>query len=405
MKLRLLTVSIFFLGAVAFGILWFRPARGQGEQPTYPLPTVAFHGESRDLKQTVVVPSLDSAMPQGKNVIWCGTFQMAWDHLRADVIGEPVAVANAGQIVSWLNRGTLQQKDLPENCCYSVAGLGSDGIADKIRRDMRQRFARRPSGLSNDAIVAYGYLRAKVPFTLPYFENRDKFIFTDSLGGKTAVSSFGIRQEDEFQYSRLRQQVEVLYCPQETHGGDATEFAIDMCRDAKPSQIVLACVPRKETLRETLDYLNGRMIRSPGSRYGPHPICDAVVLVPNMNWSIDHHFSELEGHDKQLLNRRFKGLYLATALQAIDFHLNRGGVELGSEAKVMVAPIPINYIVNRPFLIYLKKRGAASPYFVMWVDNAELLSKPEAAVPENSKGQPPDTGRPQGSASRNQRAR
>jgi hypothetical protein len=27
----------------------------------------------------------------------------------------------------------------------------------------------------------------------------------------------------------------------------------------------------------------------------------------------------------------------------------------------------------RPFLIYLKKRGAGHPFFVMWVDNAELL--------------------------------
>jgi hypothetical protein len=28
---------------------------------------------------------------------------------------------------------------------------------------------------------------------------------------------------------------------------------------------------------------------------------------------------------------------------------------------------------DRPFLIYLKKRDAARPFFVMWVDNAELL--------------------------------
>ncbi len=38
--------------------------------------------------------------------------------------------------------------------------------------------------------------------------------------------------------------------------------------------------------------------------------------------------------------------------------------------------MPINYIVNRPFLIYIRKRGADRPFFVMWVDNAELLSKP-----------------------------
>ncbi len=30
---------------------------------------------------------------------------------------------------------------------------------------------------------------------------------------------------------------------------------------------------------------------------------------------------------------------------------------------------------NRPFLLYIKKRGADYPFFVMWMDNAELLQK------------------------------
>jgi hypothetical protein len=36
---------------------------------------------------------------------------------------------------------------------------------------------------------------------------------------------------------------------------------------------------------------------------------------------------------------------------------------------------------DRPFLIYVKKRGADySPFFVMWVDNAELMQ--EYSAPE-----------------------
>ena len=30
---------------------------------------------------------------------------------------------------------------------------------------------------------------------------------------------------------------------------------------------------------------------------------------------------------------------------------------------------------DKPFLIYLKKRGATLPYLVMWIDNSELLTK------------------------------
>ena len=38
-------------------------------------------------------------------------------------------------------------------------------------------------------------------------------------------------------------------------------------------------------------------------------------------------------------------------------------------------PIPAYYFFNKPFLVYMKKRGAKHPFFVMWVDNAELLEK------------------------------
>ncbi|UCF14864.1 MAG: hypothetical protein JSW59_15755 [Phycisphaerales bacterium] len=37
---------------------------------------------------------------------------------------------------------------------------------------------------------------------------------------------------------------------------------------------------------------------------------------------------------------------------------------------------PRHFDFNSPFLIYVKKRGADySPFFVMWVDNAELMQQ------------------------------
>jgi hypothetical protein len=35
--------------------------------------------------------------------------------------------------------------------------------------------------------------------------------------------------------------------------------------------------------------------------------------------------------------------------------------------------IPREFIVDRPFLIVIKRRSAEQPYFVAWIDNAELL--------------------------------
>jgi hypothetical protein len=92
-----------------------------------------------------------------------------------------------------------------------------------------------------------------------------------------------------------------------------------------------------------------------------------------MNWRVEHRFRELEGKDKRLLNPNLRGLYLDRAAQTVAFRLDRSGAELESEAKVIVKPAASYYELTGPFLVYMQKRGARQPFFVMWVDNAELL--------------------------------
>ena len=106
--------------------------------------------------------------------------------------------------------------------------------------------------------------------------------------------------------------------------------------------------------------------------FGPND----VLLIPNLNWEVRHHFTELEGRDKLLLNAGFRDYYIAKAMQTIRFKLDRSGAELASEAKHLVCPMATHFVCDRPFLIYVEKRGAERPFFVMWVDNAELLCKP-----------------------------
>lgn len=100
------------------------------------------------------------------------------------------------------------------------------------------------------------------------------------------------------------------------------------------------------------------------------------MLVPNLNWSLSHHFSQLEGADKRLLNEGFESFFIGAAMQTVEFRLERSGVELESEAGVAIRGLTPDFYFDHPFLIVVKKRGAERPFFVMWVDNAELLCKP-----------------------------
>ena len=53
----------------------------------------------------------------------------------------------------------------------------------------------------------------------------------------------------------------------------------------------------------------------------------------------------------------------------------RSGAVLEGEANFGIAALPRESIFDRPFIIYMQKRGAEHPFFVMWVDNAELLTR------------------------------
>jgi hypothetical protein len=223
--------------------------------------------------------------------------------------------------------------------------------------------------------VAFAYLQARVRFDIPYFENDEGLLFTDGAGRRAKVRSFGVRDRDDYAYWALRNQIAVLYRSRDEHRPQEKvgEFILDPCASSQPNQLVLACIPSKPTLAQTLGDVEERITSSPrqewARRFGPRD----VLLVPSMRWRIGHHFRELE--DKRYLNPAVGGMYLSDALQTIEFGMDRGGAELASEAKHHVAPPKSVYRLDRSFLMYMKRRGAKHPFFIIWVDNAELLAR------------------------------
>ncbi len=107
---------------------------------------------------------------------------------------------------------------------------------------------------------------------------------------------------------------------------------------------------------------------------------------------MNHEFVELQGGDKIIENPgEFQGLFIAKAGQSIRFRLDKSGATVTSESQTFPGAIPREFIVDRPFLIVIKRRSAEQPYFVAWIDNAELLvpdagSAAKASEPSSSTG-------------------
>jgi hypothetical protein len=341
----------------------------------YSPPRIAFDGSSDELKQTVIVPTLDTPMPEGKNVIWCASFQIAWNEFRDDVIGEPVKIEGAQDIADRLNASTITADVLEPDDYYAKAGQVKAGVVEEIRRDMAAQFPNVTIAefhVEDPLLVAvmYGYLAANVKFTIPFYENQGEFLF-----GGVPVSSFGISRKDRRAPDDLREQIEVLYYSGDP--GDSTqpedEFAVDPCRHSRPYQLILARIAPKASLAETLSDLDAKLAGSETSGF----LDNEVLLIPSMHWRTTHRFLDLE--DLFLKNEGHTDTWLEDLYQRIDFRLDRSGADVKSESwgsQKKSACGDRRLIFDRPFLIVMKKRGAERPFFVMWVDNAELLCKP-----------------------------
>lgn len=363
------------LGVVAIGVAgWSIRYSGNSFEP----PPLTFDDTSDSLRETVIVPTLDSPLPEGKSAIWCASFQLAWNRLKDDVAGEPIRLANAQDVADRLNRARSSKIDLEPDSVFAAAGLGRDDIVRRICSEMSSRFPRVPAPElpdSPDGAVAYAYLAAAAKYEHPYFENDEPFLFRDSAGRENLVGSFGIRAKDDYCYHQLRDQAGVLYLDPESAGREREikEFVLDLCKTSQPYQVVVARVDRSATLAETLEDIQRKVASHRPEWSTVHP--RDTILVPNMAWRIGHRFRELEGRDRPFQNAALQGMHIDAAIQTIQFRLDRNGAELDSEARVYVRPGASHYHVNRPFMVYLVKRGGQRPFFAAWIENAELLQR------------------------------
>jgi hypothetical protein len=337
----------------------------------------SFVGSSEALKKTVVVPTLDTPFPKGKSAVWCSSFQIAWNRFKSEVAKGPILLANAQGTASRLNGAPQSDADLPAGTYYAAAGWLKDGIIPKIRAEMAKKFPEVTlpsfSELSPKAAMAFGYLHAGFQYKIPYTNNPKGLIFTNSDGKRTAVHSFGILKEgnDYEPVNELRQQVIVKF-------NKNGEFALDLSNSSSKYQLLVARIGRRGTLAEMLADIRAKTKRFKPQNEGRFGY-ESTFLVPNMHWQVAHHFRELEGHDKLFLNPTLSRYYMKTCLQVLDFRMDRRGVRIHSSGDIFGdwtdGDEPEEFHFDRPYLIAMQKRGAKHPFFVMWVDNAELLQE------------------------------
>ncbi|MCU0705080.1 MAG: hypothetical protein MUF18_13990 [Fimbriiglobus sp.] len=355
-------LTLLAIGAIA-GFVWLR--NGEGDPPPLDTEPFVFDGTSDQLNSTVIVPTFDTPTNPGKNVVWCSSFPLAWKKLEQNVTRGTVRLDGAQAFADRLHTDPSAESDLPPNAVYVNAGFNEDGIADRIRTDMAVRFPQRKVPAFNlppGGALAYCYFEVSTRFPYPYFEYDEPQAFTHADGSISKVRAFGIRSKEAFAYNQLRGQVNVLYLQVTDRGQLGREFAVDINATSR-DQVILAVTDRKPTLAEQWADLSAKIAaqKAGGGHTGVMP--NDTLLVPNIGFRVEHRFRELEVGP------------VAQASQMIQFRLNRNGADLASESAVHLKPTPMHYHCDRPFQVVMKRRDRERPYFLAWIDNAELLEK------------------------------
>ena len=165
----ILGLAVVAVAAFSYVLVYKPWAKGRSFQP----PAVSFEGDSAALRQSVVVPTLDTPMPDKMNVVWCGSMQLAWNRLGTQVLHGQPAIRGAETVVSRLNQAPFKEGDVAAESCFAAAGFIKDGIAESIRSEMQQRFQRdvELEAAPLEAVLAYAYLQSHVAFRIPFFDS------------------------------------------------------------------------------------------------------------------------------------------------------------------------------------------------------------------------------------------
>lgn len=333
--------------------------------------------DSTQLKETIITCYLEDYIVSGKNLIYCSTFQIAWNELIDVIIKSSLKLENDPKAGEALNKKLTSKKDLQDDSYVALAGFNKDGIVEKIKKALKDKFNTNIGIniiLKNpDDILAYAFLLKHLKFENDFEKLDNPIMFkSNPMFDGRPVQGFGIVQyKVDPLYQKIIGQVNIF----DYQNND--DFIISLKSVSSKDEIILAKINPQETLLKTIDYVFLRINNKTPSNL----IEDETLQIPKINFNILHEFLELE--NKRLLNKGFEEYFIAKAIQVIKFKLDEKGALLRSEAAIGMLPLARRdsssrrFIFDKPFLICLREKGAKYPYFAMWIDNAELLTRQE----------------------------
>lgn len=303
-----------------------------------------------EYKNTQFIPTLEHKISNDKNSVYCATLLFAWDEIRKQ-INSPLTISDEYFDLKLLNKSTSFENVLKSNE-YEVSGE-----------------------VDGELITARAEFNKSLPFELKLQSFKNKLIFD---GQK--VSSFGVYGYDSYEQLKI---VKIIYYKNDNH------FIIKLLPKDKEHEIILFMseqsfntIAEMTTEIEKLTEIGMTEIKNEKINWKYFYNEEDIVVIPKFNFNIETNYSTLEGNKFNANKQEFQ---IERAWQRTAFVLDESGAEIESEAEIEVAleakeeeyekPKPKKMIFDKPFLILLKRTDSKNPYFGLWTENTELMTK------------------------------
>jgi hypothetical protein len=342
-------------------------------------PDLVVRDAGSELKRTHVTAYLTREHAPGTSLLWCATFQIAWDQFKQVQGGASLRLQGDPAMAVELSANPFPANALDEGSYVALIGKGPSTVG-KIEGELARKFKGRASPkllpsasqVAPDELLAYAYLFKNLAFEHPLSKLPDGMAFWEG-GGKPPVMcrGFGI-YGDTKDWSEVASQVTVW-----KYAAD-DDFVIELRTKEAEDRLIIARVAPGKTLRETVDAALAPVRGgTPESRLAP----GESVEVPVLNFDVTRSYDEVA--NIPVTTPGAEALYIRKAMQNFRFRLDEKGAVLKSEA-VLMAPTSAapreevkrrRFVCDGPFVVVMERKGAATPYFAAWVENAEVLVK------------------------------
>jgi len=341
---------------------------------------------SLKFKSTQITPALECKFDQTKNIIYCSTFQMAWNCLGNDIIKETIEISNPPDYINFINAHIKEKPNVSKDSYIAMAGYVKDDIIKKIDEKLLQfKDSLKNLNLSFDKcepndIISFSYL-----FKNLTFETKFEKIVIRNFNNKSDVKGFGINYFAPEISNNLKKQFMLLYC-QSPYNSLPEGFILKLITNSDSDELIISTLKSEDNLLNTFrkiddiinrkydKYLSRKDSNIFPENYDTFWEHGSVLSIPKINFNILHSYTEFT--NKKILNKKFTNHKIVDSLQYIYFDLSEKGAKLKSYSAFMTCSgIPKKYIVNGPFIIYLKNKTSTYPYFMAYICNDEILVK------------------------------